>query len=1147
MSMDATAAPPREEVRSHKVNRVSQEPENSINHSKHEPEQGKQSPRGNDQTDAKVQPSLTLRGDGTVLFKYSVENDTSYVRKKPSLQSGSVRKDDPDLCGYTLREWERLLSAHRPVADALRMSDNGERKEILDNLVKERFLRDLRDSGVHADLLNVNGCSRYMSAWEQTAVCALLTIPNLRLCDEAGADLGRGPYRLGPEFDHVSFAVIPPHDTDSPYRQRFARQFAGQNNMHFLVVYQGVRSEEELLALRNVMFSAVNRNKPFDFNYQDDKSAQNRNGKFLRIRGNEADKNGAEYRRTCAITFIPSPAPENHPPAVLEDYGVVQASLAIQKWIMSRDHRFPDQDILIDFVPPVFPDTPREGKGKGKGKGRGKGKGKGKGMRTFTSSLPPKSSTPRHSQICMMTVPALRTVAEFVSRIPDKHVLTLFVGGHYGVTIASEPFEGCYPIKIVACKTVFTATEAWQQHQADRRRKIDNFLRLLPAPVSEPMPPAAGPEPMYSAPTIMMGSSEFDSPVKGWGDEDLPSQNAIGKCVADLLLFLEPCNGLHVPVELVVQFLLAKGCKMPDIRQWVQASRATYLSSAQRSMTDVTLASILSRFMVSNPFGAPFGDLADAESDATRVFGIFFPDDGSRDIALSSSAELEAMGYCRVVSFDAAPYSVITSGTAFPVTQGAPSAYITALRSVGTSDYWKYLKQGTVIRYQRLWSDTRGAVLNIHPGYARKVLGLTEPHLSILNQAETADIVSTAAELVEQADGDSKADRKKDRKLRAAQEAKMRSMEIQRQALLRKQLEQDIAAKPVPSAVKRQAREQFEADRQALAAHEALLRQKQASALVSQMHDLTKAPAADTKRDKEEALKRRMRKQREADRRARAEYESNRARQVADAISLSSSDSGSEEDDSENNMEDESAAPSATKVQKRGGKIKKKPKKDKKKKKKKKRDRSRDRDGENEEKDDDASKRQNDGKVSPFEPFLVNRTHKTSETCMHALSTRLAMANSVLPYLHLCHRRRATGRRTKGRVGHQRLLRVTVAGGAVRAAPPESQEQRRIARNWRVSKAYIRNYIGNSRMNMHTSSPYISSRLQTERVYYCLRVRTALGIQWIKRVGPPYSSTFSCSPTGERGAQCDPPPRGRRAGCPAGPGLPHGDSTGDDD
>ena len=226
---------------------------------------------------------------------------------------------------------------------------------------------------------------------------------------------------------------------------------------------------------------------------------------------------------------------------------------------------------------------------------------------------------------------------------------------------------------------------------------------------------------------------------------------------------------------------------------------------------------------------------------------------------------------------------------------------------------------------------------------------------------------------------------------------------------------------------------------------------------------------------------------------------------------------------------------------------KKKPRKDKKKKKKKKRDRSRDRDGENEEKDDDASKRQNDGKVSPFEPFLVNRTHKTSETCMHALSTRLAMANSVLPYLHLCHRRRATGRRTKGRVGHQRLLRVTVAGGAVRAAPPESQEQRRIACNWRVSKAYIRNYIGNSRMNMHTSSPYISSRLQTERVYYCLRVRTALGIQWIKRVGPPYSSTFSCSPTGERGAQCDPPPRGRRAGCPAGPGLPHGDSTGDDD
>ena len=175
-SMKATAAPTRDEVRSHTVNRVSQEPENSIKHSKYTPEQGKQTLQGNEHDRSEGSPTLVLKRDGTALFKYSVDRDTSYVCKKPSLQPRSVRQDDPVLFGYTLSEWEQLLSAHPPLAEGVGQSVASERKEILESMVKERFILDLRSSGVHADYLNVSGCSKYMSAWEQCAICSLLTI-----------------------------------------------------------------------------------------------------------------------------------------------------------------------------------------------------------------------------------------------------------------------------------------------------------------------------------------------------------------------------------------------------------------------------------------------------------------------------------------------------------------------------------------------------------------------------------------------------------------------------------------------------------------------------------------------------------------------------------------------------------------------------------------------------------------------------------------------------------------------------------------------------------------------------------------------------------------------------------------------------------
>ena len=112
--MKATAAPTRDEVRSHTVTRVSQEPENSIKHSKYTPEQGKQTLQGNEHDRSEGSPTLVLKRDGTALFKYSVDRDTSYVCKKPSLQPRSVRQDDPVLFGYTLPP-TGSCQAHTPV------------------------------------------------------------------------------------------------------------------------------------------------------------------------------------------------------------------------------------------------------------------------------------------------------------------------------------------------------------------------------------------------------------------------------------------------------------------------------------------------------------------------------------------------------------------------------------------------------------------------------------------------------------------------------------------------------------------------------------------------------------------------------------------------------------------------------------------------------------------------------------------------------------------------------------------------------------------------------------------------------------------------------------------------------------------------
>ena len=59
------------------------------------------------------------------------------------------------------------------------------------------------------------------------AVCALLTIPNLRTVDASGKDLGCGVSRLGDEFSYVEMVVLPHYDPDSPYTTTVTLHFGG--------------------------------------------------------------------------------------------------------------------------------------------------------------------------------------------------------------------------------------------------------------------------------------------------------------------------------------------------------------------------------------------------------------------------------------------------------------------------------------------------------------------------------------------------------------------------------------------------------------------------------------------------------------------------------------------------------------------------------------------------------------------------------------------------------------------------------------------------------------------------------------------------------------------------------------------------------
>ena len=299
--MNDAAAPLREEVRSHKVAGALWGLKSGIDipRDNNEASQAKRNETAHTSGSGDL-AALTQLDNGKIRLDYSVDRHTSYIR------SVEKRGRDPQLFfGHTASGWNRILFNHQQMKWAA--ASTIERQEQLDNTVKERLLFDVRASGVRADLLNVSGTSKYMTRWETVAVCALLTIPNLRLKDTPGKDLGRGIFRLGKEFGHIEMAVLPHYDTSSLYTAKAAMKYGGEYGRYqFFVVYKNVRSDAEFLALRNAMFTSVNRNQPADFVYRDGKSMKNVNDKYIRVFGLDADKYGAEYSRTCSLLFTPA-------------------------------------------------------------------------------------------------------------------------------------------------------------------------------------------------------------------------------------------------------------------------------------------------------------------------------------------------------------------------------------------------------------------------------------------------------------------------------------------------------------------------------------------------------------------------------------------------------------------------------------------------------------------------------------------------------------------------------------------------------------------------------------------------------------------------------------------------------------------------
>ena len=168
-----------------------------------------------------------------------------------------------------------------------------------------------------------------------------------------------------------------------------------------------------------------------------------------------------------------------------------------------------------------------------------------------------------------------------------------------------------------------------------------------------------------------------------------------------------------------------------------------------------------------------------------------------------------------------------------------------------------------------------------------------------------------------------------------------------------------------------------------------------------------------------------------------------------------------------------------------------------------------------------------------------------------AASRRGGPDRPVRVFFHLCRWRRGIQRgRTRARGAGCRRAHTTPSGGTRRRCI-KSKCDAQVPPHWRVSTMYKR------KLKRHkpgeTKVVYINSVAQRRRQFYCNQMRTAMNNSKCDphvTFNASVNSTGSAHDTYTRNSlrtQRSPYPGGKRSGRPAGPGLPFGDSTGDDD
>ena len=212
-------------------------------------------------------------------------------------------------------------------------------------------------------------------------------------------------------------------------------------------------------------------------------------------------------------------------------------------------------------------------------------------------------------------------------------------------------------------------------------------------------------------------------------------------------------------------------------------------------------------------------------------------------------------------------------------------------------------------------------------------------------------------------------------------------------------------------------------------------------------------------------------------------------------------------------------------------------------------------------KERDSSKRHDSRAVSPFDDMdkvLPTSPPVSADTLSSYVPNefQLNAANAILPLLLHCRWRRATRRKSmkpeKRRATdtpQAHLSTHTTPSGGIRRKRVKSKCDACIPPHWRVSTSYTRKVIRHQGRDIR--KPYINSKAQRRRARYCHKMRTSMQISKCTQhetLNASVNSTEHVHDTRHSLRHQRPPyPRGKRSGQPAGPGLPLGDSTGDDD